>query len=102
MAYMQFSRHDDLPRILPRIAERYEEEFCIVPDGFDADFIETIVWHGFFPMAASFGHGHCIMLAKIHQKRCVLELCDMHIPKKVKQRASKFEVTMNTAWDQVR
>jgi Leu/Phe-tRNA-protein transferase len=101
MAYMQFSKNDDLPRILPRIAEMYEEEFCVVPDGFDADFIETIVWHGYFPMAASFGRGNCIMLAKIHIQRCVLELGSLHIPKKVKQRASKYEVTIDSAWDQV-
>jgi Leu/Phe-tRNA-protein transferase len=95
---IQFSKDDDLAAILPLIANQYEEEFCIVPDGFDADFIETLVWHGWFPMAAAFGPGRVIMLAKIHKQRCVLELASLHVPKKVRQRSSKLRMTVDAAW----
>ena len=40
-AMIQFSKNDDLPTILPLIANQYDEEFCVVPDGFDADFIKN-------------------------------------------------------------
>ena len=85
----------------PFIAREYDEEmFCLVEQGFEAPLIAQFAWHGFFPMASRWS-GKVVMLAKIHQKRCVLRLDELHISKKVRSRAKRFTLTVDRAWDAV-
>ena len=85
----------------PYIAREYDEEmFCLVEQGFEAPLIAQFAWHGFFPMASRWS-GKVVMLAKIHQKRCVLRLGELHISKKVRSRAKRFTLTVDRSWDAV-
>ena len=80
----------DIDMACPHIAKEYEEEmFCLVDDGFDPLKIAAFVWNGFFPMASRWS-GKVVSLAKIHERRCVLRLDDVHITRKVRKRAQRF------------
>jgi leucyl/phenylalanyl-tRNA--protein transferase len=75
-------------------------EFCWSCD-LSPRFVAEVSYHGFVPMAERTPDGQYIMLPKMHVYRCLLQFGQLHIPKKVRKRASAFHVTVDTCFDAV-
>lgn len=90
----------DLDKVLPAIADRYDQEFLVSPFSKTAgpSFTAALVWHGYLPMASS--HGDC-MLPKIHYERCIVKPSEVHEAKQARKRAKHYHLTVNMAWDEV-
>lgn len=90
----------DLQHVAGLIAEKNPDDFNWAVS-FDPDFIAELMSLGFLPMAHSLGRNQFILLPKLHTTRCLLELKDMHVPKSVRKKARNFELSMDTAFDEV-
>jgi len=78
------------------------KEFVVCPT-FKPDFIDQVIYHGYFPMSISgFKKNEYLMAIKCHVKRCYVRLNqDLHVENSARKRSSKFQLSIDNAFDQV-
>ncbi len=88
---------EELPAV-KSILDRTGEEFCFALI-FDPQFISSVCYLGFFPMALEV-NGQSLLLIKLHEERCILDFKNLHVPRNVKKRSSRFELSVDQAFEQ--
>jgi len=72
---------------------------------FEPAFVASLCWEGFLPICSELGGngapGLFVLMPKLHTHRCVLEPSAMHIPRKVRKRASAYRLTVGQAFEAV-
>ena len=84
------------------LAHRLLGDFCWSLS-FAPRFIRRLCFEGFLPICCELGGGSglFVLLPKLHAQRCVLSFEQLHVPRKVRQRAKQFRLTVNRAFDLV-
>jgi Leu/Phe-tRNA-protein transferase len=70
---------------------------------FRPSFLAALMFEGFLPICCELGGGsglYCL-LPKLHEQRCILAWDSLYVSKRNRQKAKKFVLTHNTAFDQV-
>lgn len=70
------------------IQQDYPNEFCLV-QSFDMQFLQQLMWAGFLIMSIQ-NKETSLLIPKLHLERCVLLFNNLHIPKSVKSRLSRY------------
>lgn len=108
---------DKLGQLVPKLMKRMKNnDFCVALS-FQPDFIERLFYAGFLPIAekvqergtesdSSVGNDQAAaaryyLLPKLHSNRCILQFENLHVSKKVRQRAKKYEVSVDTCFSEV-
>jgi Leu/Phe-tRNA-protein transferase len=78
------------------------KEFCLSPT-FKPQFIDEVIYRGYFPMSIAGCYEHdYIMAVKCHTERCAVTLNqDLHIENSARKRSSKFQVSIDQAFNDV-
>uniref|UniRef100_A0A7S0HZ36 CUE domain-containing protein n=1 Tax=Hanusia phi TaxID=3032 RepID=A0A7S0HZ36_9CRYP len=92
----------DINHVAANLALEYEGKYCW-STCFDADFLAALMYEGYLPMAemTRAGPAKFILLPKMHHQRCILKFEDLHVRKKVRKRAARFDITCDAAFDAV-
>jgi Leu/Phe-tRNA-protein transferase len=101
------NRFDDLGRLVPLIGARNPTDFSW-STSFDADFIGSLCYEGFLPMAERLAPKEYALMPKLHAERCVLPIVDVHVRKSTRKRAReaqargcRFLLTADQRFDEV-
>ncbi|GAX09913.1 leucyl/phenylalanyl-tRNA---protein transferase [Fistulifera solaris] len=85
-----------IPESLKRIVIPYHGDFCVSPV-FHPDVVCQLMAEGFLPIATE-----QLLLPKLHQHRCVIQLPNgLHISKSARKKSKKYRPSFNQAFDQV-
>lgn len=85
--------------VLERMPGDYSWSLC-----FEPAFIIALVREGFLPICCELGGGATpglcayVLLPKLHEQRCVLELGAMHVSRKVRKHAGRYTLTVCQAF----
>jgi len=90
----------DLERVADVVSRHYRGEFCW-SSSFEPEFIGRLMAHGFLTMAQKVGKDGCALLPKMHRHRCALNFQDTHVSRSTKRKASKFELSVDRAFEAV-
>eukprot|EP00934_Nitzschia_sp_Nitz4_P005992 Nitzschia sp. Nitz4//scaffold62_size106224//51147//52121//NITZ4_004358-RA/size106224-processed-gene-0.54-mRNA-1//-1//CDS//3329555862//5982//frame0 len=96
----QFRRKEEIadyiPEYLRHVILPYEGDFC-VSTVYHPLVIAQLMVEGFLPIAA-----HNVLLPKLHEQRCVIQLPDqLHVSKSARKKSKRFTITINQAFEQV-
>jgi Leu/Phe-tRNA-protein transferase len=79
----------------------HSQEDFYVSRYFDPLLLAHLMYEGFLPIASEY-RNQCILLPKLHLKRCLLLLNEsQHIPKTVKKRGRKYKLILNRSLEEV-
>jgi leucyl/phenylalanyl-tRNA--protein transferase len=83
-----------LPHV-PQLVEKRNGEFCVA-FSFEPDLIAEVCYHGYMPMGETF-RAKPLLLIKSHEHRCLLNLPQLHISRKLKRyaRGLTFQINRN-------
>lgn len=84
--------HSILPHV-PQLAEKRNGEFC-VSFNFEPAVVADVCYHGYMPMGEML-RATPLLLIKSHRKRCVLDLQNLHISRKLKRHARSLTFHIN-------
>jgi len=95
----------DLAKASREIAEKNPSSFNW-GISFRPDFVGELMYNGFLTMCDRVGGKHepnsgCILLPKLHVKRCLLSLNEIHIGKSTRRKAKKFQLSLDRAFNEV-
>lgn len=68
---------------------------------FDVDFVAQLMYAGYLTMCEKIDPRRFILFPKLHHKRCVLFLKNLHIERRKKQLAKRFTISINKAFAKV-
>ena len=62
---------------------------------FDPQFLAQLARHGFLPMAGQIFSNLICLLPKLHKERCILDFNNLHIPRSVRKKSRKFNLSVD-------
>lgn len=68
---------------------------------FDIDFVAELMFYGYLTMCEKIDKDSYVLFPKLHHKRCVLFLENLHISKSRRKACKKFCFSANLAFDEV-
>jgi Leu/Phe-tRNA-protein transferase len=75
-------------------------DFCVALS-FRPQFLSQLFYQGFLPIAEKTQDSRYYLLPKLHSRRCILHFDSLHVSKKVRQRAKKYEISIDTCFSDV-
>ena len=94
--------HEDLDKIADSFPDKSDVSWSLC---FSPFFIARLFRAGFLPIAQNIGGTQegplYVLMPKMHVKRCVLNIAEFNVQKKIKKHAKHFTISMNTCFDQV-
>ncbi len=92
---------NNLENVAKLVSERSRDDFCWALS-FEPSFIGELMTCGFLPMCDYLPEVELyFLLPKLHVKRCVLKLSDLHIGKQARKKAKNFTFTVDTCFELV-
>jgi Leu/Phe-tRNA-protein transferase len=88
---------EDVPKLLESVREMKEDFTWSV--SFDTQLVANLARHGFLPMCIQAFSDYAVLAPKLHKKRCIMDFSDLHVPKSVKKRSSRFRVSVDECFD---
>ncbi len=83
---------------LDKIFNLITGEYCIA-NNFTQDFVYKFVSLGYMPMGITIDNQDWLLI-KHHRERCVMELRDMHISKKLLKQSKKYKISVDLAFEE--
>lgn len=68
---------------------------------FEPDFVAELMSLGFLTMCESLPDDMYLLMPKLHSRRCVLRMSDLHVGKSTRKKAKKFHISMDAAFADV-
>lgn len=89
----------DIPAMMTQIGINLQGDFCF-SRSFDRGFIERLMYEGFLVMCDKQGSTH-YLLPKLHVERCVMDVKDVKIPKRIRSLAHPFHMSVDRDFEGV-
>jgi Leu/Phe-tRNA-protein transferase len=83
----------DIASLMSKIAVELQGDFCY-SRSFDKDFIVRLIFEGFLIMCHREFGGY-VLLPKLHEERCIMNLSDLRVPKRIRSLAQPFTFSVD-------
>lgn len=89
--------NEDTTKLIPKLKDM-EDDFTW-STSFSPSLVAGVCKEGFLPMAIPVQRYFAVFTPKLHKMRCILDFQDLHVPRSIRKRAKKFELTVDKCFD---